>query len=128
MTQVSKGRDGFQAKDSIQLDGKRFLEVMTSKSGGRLGTSAHVAIHENGFVTWNMFGDFRERCMVTTQRCTEKSVTAQHATVMADIEGIKARAKAFYAVHDKPESKADEQAPAHDPMDDVNYVGHPIHY
>jgi hypothetical protein len=120
---ISKGRDGWQAQDYIPLEGARQLRVMTHKtSRGGIQSDATGVTVKDGYETWEMFGDFREQIASNpTGRATEKSIAAQHAAALANIDFVVARAKAFYV------EKAAKKA-ADDAMADFNYVGSPMHY
>lgn len=140
MTQATmrKGREGWEAETEIPLIGRRVLKVHTRKTSRGLRCSASaVELSADGLsYTWVMFGDFGEKLADNpTARCTEKTVKEMHAAALVDIEAVKARALAFYAAKAEKDAKeaADARAealdaPQSDPMDDVNYVGHPCHY
>ena len=119
MTTMKKDiRNGWRAEDSFPLgegmDGKtlcpRTLDITTSKNyNGKLVTSAMCSLRNNGF-TCHAFGfggggDFRETIIADAVSCTEKTVAAQHALAMQQIDAIKARAVAFYAAK-QPQQQA----------------------
>lgn len=138
MTQATmrKGREGWEAESEIPLIGRRVLKVHTRKTsrGLRCSASAVELSADGRSYTWVMFGDFGEKLADNpTARCTEKTVKEMHAAALVDIEAVKARALAFYAAKETKEqavalAEANDNSPMDDPMDDVNYVGHPSHY
>lgn len=94
---ISKGREGWEAQTDVELDAPYVLEIRTYKSQRGLVSNVTRFKNENGGKSFIMFGDFTERLILSKDRCTEKTVIAQHTAAMSDIEGIKARCAAFYA-------------------------------
>jgi hypothetical protein len=97
-------------------------------------TNCMVNTESDGFLSWNIFGDFSKRTMFKGVRCTEKTVRELHAQALAVSDLTMSEAAAFYAKKDAKDH-ADEAVlfidpdEAHsNPMDDTNYVGHPMHY
>lgn len=123
-TEVSKSkRDGWQASTVfplghvdlagdgiIERKGERMLTVHTWKSGrGGVMTQASVSLHQpDGCTSHVIFGDFSERLADDRgAKCTEKNVREQHARILSGIEGVLAKAKAFY---EKQDAEKREQA------------------
>ncbi len=96
-TMIGKGNNGWKATTQIDLDAPYVIEISTHKSLGVLVTNATRYKLESGMKSYMMFGDFSKRIIVTKNRCTEKSVLAQHAAAIADVDAIKAECAAFYA-------------------------------
>ena len=103
MTTMRKGRDGWQATDTVEFQGPYQLTIETHKMLDRMGlvTRASVSEHtEHGYTHrcgMGAGGDYSERFMQSSQRCTEKSVAAQHAQAMSRLAEIQERARAHYA-------------------------------
>ena len=95
-TTISKGRDGWRAETSVDIDTPYSLDIRTYKSSRGLVTTATRMKNENGNLSFMMFGDFSKAIIQSKDRCTEKTVKAKHAAALADIEGIKAQCAAFY--------------------------------
>lgn len=143
-TITGKGRDGWQSTSTVFIGGKRAVQFITSKGSRGVATSIHGVMLNDGFITWEMFGDFTEKNvpLVAGARCTEKAILAQHAHAMKDVDAIVTRAIAFYVIKDArrdaqakndreqaaDQRNADFQDAADDAMSDSNYVGHPMHY
>ena len=103
-TTISKGRDGWQAETVIDLGIKdRVLIVSSHKATGGVVTTSTVNTKKDGFLSWDLFGDFRRRTMFKGARCTEKTVRALHQQALDAVEQIKAEAAAFYQVKDAKE-------------------------
>ena len=106
-TVISKSmRGNWEAETCIELGQKnRELQITTTKSDRGVYTSASVVTINSDdeghkWITFAVFGDFRETLIVEAKRCTEKTVREQHDVVLKDIESIKARALHFYAAKD----------------------------
>lgn len=104
MTQLRKGRDGWQAEDTIMLDDVHALKITTSKrsSGGlsTIATRVKMGSISDGFSGFSfiMFSDFSKMIMQDrAARCTEKTITTMHAAAMATLDTIKADCAEFYA-------------------------------
>lgn len=99
--ELTKGKDGWRAKDLIDFDGPRKLCVETYKYSGSMITRAAVNTYTDyGFS--HAFGlagggDYSERVIVSAERATEKTIAKQHAEAMEQLEQIIQRAKAHYA-------------------------------
>ena len=93
---ISKGREGWEAETEIALDAPFVLEIRTYKSQRGLVSNVTRFKKENGGKSFIMFGDFVENLILSKDRCTEKTVIAQHTAAMSDLEGIKSRCAAFY--------------------------------
>lgn len=96
-TTMGKGRDGWKAETTIELDAPYILRISTYKSSRGLVTNATRYKAERGMISFEMFGDFNQTVILSGARCTEKSVATQHAAALADVEGIKAKCAAYYA-------------------------------
>lgn len=95
-TNLYKGREGWTAETSVELDAPYSLEIRTFKSNRGLVTTANRMKNENGGQSFIMFSDFTKTVSLTQDRCTEKTVKAQHAAALAKINSIKAECAAFY--------------------------------
>lgn len=74
----------------------RLLQVVTCKShAGGFRTFAQAVKREHGGFSYVMYQDYSETLGRSPARCTEKSVTAFHAS--HDLDAVMTRAKAFYA-------------------------------
>lgn len=75
----------------------RLLQVVTCKShAGGFYTFAQAVKREHGGFSFVMYQDFRETIgRSAAARCTQKAVTAFHAS--HDLDAVMTRAKAFYA-------------------------------
>ena len=110
-TSFYKGRDGWNAKDAIDMGASvdhmgrpaaRKLQIHTYKSSrGGIFTQATCAQHSGGMMTFEIFGDFSKVVAKQDCKCTEKSVKTLHATVMLGAESILAEAREFYRVKDE---------------------------
>lgn len=147
LTHAVKGRDGWEAETRVTLAGARVIEVHTYKTYKGLGTVFQVGTRDGAFISFDLMGDFKEYLLAPAgMKATEKSINTYHAAALAALPAVHARALAFYAIKDAKDEAASnrEQAAdqrnadfhdapgepdeASDPMDDVNYVGHPCHY
>ncbi|MDR0458501.1 MAG: hypothetical protein LBH10_05695 [Burkholderiaceae bacterium] len=107
-TCVQKGRNGWEAKTTLNLGENQVLSIRTSKSlvahGGPLDTTASVAsVDEHGTLTHVIdfglgWGDYSATVLRRAlPRVTEKSVREQQETALASLEQIKARVARHYA-------------------------------
>ena len=97
-TTMGKGRDGWKAETTIELEAPYIMRISTYKSSRGLVTNAtRYKSDGKGMISFEMFGDFNQTITLTNARCTEKTVAAQHAAALADVEGIKAKCAAYYA-------------------------------
>ncbi|MBD9406272.1 hypothetical protein IB236_13065 [Acidovorax sp. ACV02] len=97
--QIGKGRDGWEAKTAIEMGAaNRVLIVSTGKTNGGMVTRAVVNTdNKDGFLTWDMFGDYSARTVYKGARCTEKTVRELHQLALSKIEETLAAARAHYA-------------------------------
>lgn len=97
--QVIKGRDGWEAKTTIDMGAEnRVLIVTTGKTTGGMVTRAVVNTDNgDGFLVWDLFGDFNKRTVYKGARCTEKTVRELHQLALDGIEQTMAAAVAHYA-------------------------------
>lgn len=109
-------RDGWQASTVFDIgpvnlegegiitrQGERKLTVHTWKgSRGGVMTQASVSLHQpDGCTSHILYGDYSERLADDRgARCTEKTVREQHARILGGIDGVLAKAKAFYEKQD----------------------------
>lgn len=117
-------RNGWNALTIIELgacksrwngdeEGTRQLRISTGKaSRSGIYTSATCAFSRQGATTFAIGGDFSKTVARNSEvKCTEKSVRAQHATVLVEIDALVAEATAFYAPKEAPapaeQAKAD---------------------
>lgn len=105
-TAIRKGCDGWKAETNVALEAPYILRISTYKSSRGLVTNAQRFKVERGMISFEMFGDFNQQLLLTSSRCTEKSVTAQHnSAITADaICALKSRCTAFYAEKDAKEA------------------------
>lgn len=98
-TNISKGREGWEAKTTVDMGAaKRVLIVTTGKTTGGMVTRAVVNTDNgDGFLVWEMFGDFSARTFYKGARCTEKTVRELHQLALDGIEQTMAAAVAHYA-------------------------------
>lgn len=145
-TRIGKGREGWEAKTTIGLGvANRILQISTHKGSRGLVTCSSVMKSENGILTFEMFGDFSKRVPYNGVRCTEKTVRELHAQALSVSDLTMAEAAAFYVAKDAKDAEAGKREAAYvaaqavhgaidpneahnNPMDDCNYVGHPMHY
>lgn len=97
--QVIKGRDGWEANTKIDMGAEnRVLIVSTGKTNGGMVTRAVVNTDKkDGFLIWDMFGDYSTRTVYKGARCTEKTVRELHMLALAKVEETLAAARAHYA-------------------------------
>ena len=105
-TQISKGRDGWEAKTIFEMAPNRVLTISTHKTPGGIVTSAIVNTREGDFLVWDMFGDFMHRVTFQGARCTEKAVRDMHQSYLSKIDQTIANAFAHYAGKEKQEVAA----------------------
>jgi hypothetical protein len=134
-TQFYKGRDGWNAKDTIDLGaatsagrtGTRMLEISTYKrSRGGIHTRVNCHIVADGCTIFEVFGDYNKTvATIEGAKCTEKAVKTLHATVMAQqADAIVAEARDFYAKKDAAKAlhaKRDEELAALDKKSAFDY-------
>lgn len=114
-TLIRKGRDGFEAKTEIVLEGvktkgeggtsfnrpgKSVLTISTGKSSFNKGlrSFASASFHgDDGTITTVLFGDYSKTLAKNFERCTEKTVTKLHAEVLVMVPAILEEVTAFYA-------------------------------
>jgi len=103
---ITKGRDGWEAKAMVELDGKRWISVSTYKDHRGIVTSLQgVKVAADSGISFILYGDFNKRISASGVRCTEKTITTHHNAVMSDIESFRALALAFYADKDASDSE-----------------------
>ena len=104
---ISKGRDGWEAKTTFDLGTKnRVLVISTHKTTGGMVTSATVNTKDGDFLVWDMFGDFSHRVTFRGARCTEKSVRDMHQSCLQKIDQTIANALAHYEAKEAQEVTA----------------------
>ena len=100
MTHITKGRDGWEALDRVPMAAGRILRITTHKwqNGGISSCATSVKPAEDGLgYSFILFTDFYKTLKTDrTVRCTEKTISQQHATVMAGIADLLAQANAQY--------------------------------
>lgn len=98
-TKISKGHEGWEAKTTVDMGAaNRVLIVTTGKTNGGMATRAVVNTDNgDGFLTWDLFGDFSARTFYKGARCTEKAVRELHQLALDGIEQTMAAAVAHYA-------------------------------
>lgn len=98
-TKIFKGNDGWEAKTTVKMgEGNRVLIITTGKATGGMVNRAIVNTDNgDGFLTWDLFGDFSTRTIHKGARCTEKNVRELHQSALDGIEQTMAAAKAHYA-------------------------------
>jgi len=104
-TRLYKGRDGWKAETTIDLEAPYTLKIGTSKrSGGGISTIAtRVKIERDestGYTGYSfvVYQDFSKTVQADrAARCTEKTVTTMHAAALAQLDQIKADCAAHYA-------------------------------
>lgn len=102
-TRHFKGREGYQAETNIplpELGLDRFIKLSTYKSSrkGVQTVATVVKIHADqlGF-SYVMFHDYsKTRAHNTELRCTEKTVAAQHAAVLSELDALLQDVRQFY--------------------------------
>lgn len=131
-------RDGLTVTtvEGLDIPGRNFgLTMTTSKSGrGGISSVAGVAEHKDGFITFDLLGDWRATLATSPARATEKALQALHekaldsfadALVRATAHTVAKLAKEEAQRAEHREYSADESAAL---MDNNNYVGHASHY
>jgi hypothetical protein len=98
-TRISKGRDGWEANTQLDMqEANRVLIVTTRKMTGGMVTRAMVNTDSgDGFLSWNLFGDYSSRTVYKGARATEKTVTELHQIALDGVEQTLAAALAHYA-------------------------------
>lgn len=101
-TNLCKGADGWEAQTDFEFDTvgetRRILRVATRKHNTSLLTSAAVYnVASNGLMTHAFNVDFCTTLMREPKRCSQKSVTEQHALYSCKGDDILALAREFYA-------------------------------
>ncbi len=97
-----KGREGWEGRAEVGLDGARHLVVSTHKAHGGIVTYIQaVKFDDAGCYSYVMFQDFNKRIPYMGIRCTEKTITTHHNAVMSDIEDYRALVLDFYAAQAK---------------------------
>lgn len=100
MTKAFKNMRGeWKCEDEVALPDNCVLRISTHKTyGGELVTSATAGKVEGGFFSYMMYQDYSKRVLTFRYpRITAKVIETQHATVMEQIEDVKASVAAFYA-------------------------------
>ena len=108
-TRMSKGRNGWEAKTELPLDGitredhtgtcPAILTISTMKtSRGGLVTSCSVAFRSGMFMSHRLYEDFSQRyTYAPNARCTEKAVATMQDQALADLALIEQAARDHYA-------------------------------
>lgn len=101
-----KGAYGWEVRNTIPVpelgEGKAVVILTMKRYGGALTTSAQVVEVKNDFMTFAMFGDYRENLIVNrAPRVTEKAVKEQQATALQMVPQVIANAKTYYAEQQK---------------------------
>jgi hypothetical protein len=117
-TSYKKGRRGFKAQTVFPLDGivpdgavaalgkmggdekgtQRLVLSTYKREGGGLVSFAMCDVDHDGMTTFAMFQDYSVRVITAPGvRCTEKSVTAQHAEALKRIPEVLELVKLHYA-------------------------------
>ena len=98
-TSISKGRNGWEAETMVSIpDTNRVLVIRTGKMDGGVITRAVVNTDNgDGFLSWNLFGDYSSRTVYKGARATEKTVTELHQIALDGVEQTLAAALAHYA-------------------------------
>ncbi len=75
------------------------LQLRTYKSARGILSAAHVHFVKDGFVTFELFGDFSKTLGCFPDRATQKNLDARHAETFtpAQLEILKGQILAFYA-------------------------------
>ena len=96
--QLSKGRDGWKAETHIDLNNGRHLSITTRKGkGGGLRAGAQAYRIENGFMIYELFGDYFEKLATSPSRCTEKAVAELHRQALLKLDEVRESVAKFYA-------------------------------
>lgn len=103
MTTIFKGRDGWQAEDNIPFEPAGYeLRITTMKRSRGISTNVtRVKLDPNDprVFSFVMFRDYNKTHDEDSKaRCTEKTVAAMHAGVMADLDNVKVKVRAFYYI------------------------------
>jgi hypothetical protein len=108
-TRMNKGRDGWQAKTEIPLDGITITDGDKVKAGiltistrkhslGGLSTGCSVAFRDGNFMTHRVYTDFNANyTRDPNARCTEKAIERMHGEALADIATIESAVRDHYA-------------------------------
>lgn len=107
-TRIQKGRDGWEAKTELLLDGltlterdkvkQGYLTISTRKTSRGLETGCSVAFRDGMFMTHRLYEDFNARFAASDARCTEKAIRTMHAAALDKLDTIKAAALAHYGM------------------------------
>ena len=105
-TRIYKGRDGWQAKTEIDLEGVTLTEgdkvkqgvltISTRKTPRGLESSASVAFRDGMFMTHRLYQDFTARMAASDVRCTEKAIRTMHDAALAKLPTIIECARKHY--------------------------------
>lgn len=134
--------DGTEVRtvEGLDIPGRTFALTLTTSKSGRGGISAiaSVAEHKDGFITMDLFGDYRATLATSPSRATEKALIGLHEkaldTFAEHIAKATAHTLAKVAKSEKQEAEAKARAEsftasqASAAMEDSNYVGHASHY
>lgn len=127
-----KHRDGTEIKTyaSLNIPGTDYrLTLCTSKCAGLLRSIASVATHADGFVTMDLFGDYRATLAQSTARATAKAMAALHADALKSLQAhIELATAHTLAKEAKAEAARSDVADVELALSDANYVGSPMHY
>jgi hypothetical protein len=106
---LAKGRDGWEAKTSIELPDNRVLVIETGKYSERgraagVKAIAQVYTRDNGFLSMRMEpfssnpldGDFRKVVLVREGKCTELSVRTLHSQALVLVDTLLVEVAAHY--------------------------------
>ena len=103
MTKTRKSPSlGWVAETDVQLEGTRYLNVMTLKSSrGQIVTRAQAILKENGMTSFIIFQDYNKtlaRC--EGKKATEKNIAQCHESVLKTsvFEDTVKEAKQFYQI------------------------------
>lgn len=96
---MTKGRNGWKAVTTIELNDDRVLTFDTSKGfNPGVYTTASVAKRDGAFMVTEMFGDFHHTVFREgSVKCTEKNVRMQHEMALEKRDDVIALMTAFYA-------------------------------
>lgn len=97
-TRISKGRDGYEARTTIELGfDRRVLVINTHKTTGGLVT-AHTVMKQDdhGYMSYILFQDFTKRTVFKGARCTEKNVKEIHQQALDVSDLTMSEAAKFY--------------------------------
>lgn len=98
-TRITKGRDGWEAETIIGMGvANRVLLVRTTKARGGMVNRFTVNTDKgDGFLSWDLFGDYNKRTEFAGKRCTVISVTELHARALREADQHLIDAAAHYA-------------------------------